>query len=102
MTNLRVDPNDRVAVFAGVGEDGLVTLDAVGVVILEDVALAGQGLVALPAAEVARVPVLRHGLRVLSAENELFREEREKKKNIRLHFLMEMYRERQRDGRKRE
>lgn len=59
------------AVLAGVGEDGLVALDAVGMVVLEDVALASQRLVTLPAAEVTRVPILRHGLGVLPAENEL-------------------------------
>jgi len=49
---LGVDADDLVAVIAGVGEDGLVALGAVGVVILEHVPLPRQGLVTLPAAEV--------------------------------------------------
>jgi len=39
------------------------------VVVAQDVAVAGEGLIALPAAEVARVPVLVHRLGVLAAEN---------------------------------
>lgn len=40
-------------------------------VVAQYVSLAGQALVALPAAEVARMPVLGHCLRVLAAENQL-------------------------------
>lgn len=68
---LGVDADRGVAVLAGVREDGLVALDAVGMVILQDVALPSEGLVALPAAEVARMPVLGHGFGVLPAENEV-------------------------------
>lgn len=50
---LGVDADDAVAVIARIGEYGLVALDAVGMLIAEDVALARQRLVALPAAEVA-------------------------------------------------
>lgn len=64
---LGVDSDDLVALLASVGEDALVALDAVGVVIAQHVALARQRLVALPAAEVPRVPVLVHGLGVLAA-----------------------------------
>lgn len=71
---LRVDTDDGVTVLAGVGKHGLVALDAVRMVILQDISLTGQGVVALPAAEVTRVPVFRHGLRVLPAENELVSE----------------------------
>lgn len=45
-------------------------------VVAQHVTLAGQALVALPAAEVARVPVLGHGLRVLAAENQLQKTQR--------------------------
>lgn len=69
--NLRVDSNDFVAFFAAVGEDALVALDAVGVLVPQDVALASQRLVALPAAEVTAVPVLVHRLGVLATENKL-------------------------------
>lgn len=68
-SHLGVDSNDLAAILAGVGEHRLVALDAVRVVILEDVALAGQAVIALPAAEVARMPVFGHRLRVFSTEN---------------------------------
>lgn len=68
---LGVDADSLVAFLASVGEDGLVALDAVGVVISQDIALTCQGFVALPAAEVTRMPVLRHRLRVLAAEDKL-------------------------------
>lgn len=68
---LRVDADGFVAFFAAVGEDALVALDAVGVLIPQDVALAGQRLVALPAAEVTAVPVLVHRLGVFATENKL-------------------------------
>lgn len=68
---LRVDADDLVALLAAVGEDALVALDAVGVLIAQHVALARERLVALPAAEVATVPVLVHRLGVLATENEL-------------------------------
>lgn len=67
--NLRVDADGFVALLAAVGEDALVTLDAVGVLIAKHVALTGQRLVALPAAEVTAVPVLVHGFGVFAAEN---------------------------------
>jgi len=63
---LGVDADGLAALLTVVGEDGLVALDAVGVVITEHVALPSQRLVALPAAEVAGVPVLVHGLGVLA------------------------------------
>lgn len=68
---LRVDTDGLVAFLAAVGEDALVALDAVRVLIAEDVALAGQRLVALPAAEVTAVPVLVHRLGVFATENKL-------------------------------
>jgi len=40
-------------------------------VVPEHVTLSCQGLITLPTAEVTRVPVLRHRLRVFSAENQL-------------------------------
>jgi hypothetical protein len=66
---LGVNADGLVALLALVGENGLVALDAVRVVVAQDVAVAGEGLIALPAAEVARVPVLVHRLGVLAAEN---------------------------------
>jgi len=65
---LGIDADKRAAVVAGVGEDALVALGAVRVVVLQHVPLARERLVALPAAEVLAVPLLRHGLRVLAAE----------------------------------
>jgi len=66
---LRVDANELAAVIAGVGEDALVALGAVGVFVLQHIALASEALVALPAAEVLAVPLLRHRTSVLAAEN---------------------------------
>lgn len=68
---LGVDADDLVAFLASVGEDTLVALDAIGLFISQDVALSGEGLIALPAAEVTAVPVLVHRLGVFTAENEL-------------------------------
>lgn len=68
---LGVDADGLAALLAGVGEDGLVAGHAVRMLIPQDVALPGQALVALPAAEVLAVPVLVHGLGVLPAENKL-------------------------------
>lgn len=71
ITDLGVDADGLAALLAAVGEHALVALDAVGVVIAQHVALPGERLVALPAAEVPAVPVLVHRLRVLATENEL-------------------------------
>jgi len=65
---LGIDADDDVAVVTGVCEHAFVALGAVGMVVLEHVALARQTLVALPAAEVLCVPVLGHRLRVLAAD----------------------------------
>jgi len=65
-----VDSNQLITLIAGVGKDRFIAADAVGMVITEDITLARQGLVALPTAEVGRVPVLIHRLRVLSAKNQ--------------------------------
>jgi len=65
---LRIDADERVAVVACVSKHALVALGAVGVVVFEHIALAGQRLVALPAAEVLGMPLLRHRLRVLAAD----------------------------------
>lgn len=74
-TDLRVDADGFVALFAAVGEDALVALDAVRVFVTEHIALAGERLVALPAAEVAAVPVLVHRLGVFATENKLWTNE---------------------------
>lgn len=68
-TNLRVDADDFIALLACVGEDVLVAFDAEGMLVTQHVALTSERLVALPTAKVARVPVLRHRLCVLAAEN---------------------------------
>jgi len=64
---LGVDADGTVAIVARVGEQRFVALDAVGMLITQDVTLARQRLVALPAAEVSQMPILGHGLRVLTA-----------------------------------
>ena len=66
---LGVDADGTVAIVARVGEQRFVALDAVGMLITQDVTLARQRLVALPAAEVSQMPILGHGLRVLTAKN---------------------------------
>lgn len=71
LSHLWVNADGSVALLTCVGEHRLVALDAVRMIVPEHVALSCQGLVTLPAAEVARVPVLRHRLRVFSAENQL-------------------------------
>lgn len=68
---LGVNADGLVAFFAAVGEDAFVTLDAVGVFVTKHIALTGERLVALPAAEVAAMPVLVHRLGVLATENKL-------------------------------
>lgn len=64
---LGINTNDLVAVIAGIGEDALVATGAVRMVIFQDIALTSETLIALPTAEVFRVPVLRHRLGVLAA-----------------------------------
>lgn len=73
---LGVDADGPAALLAGVGEDGFIAGDAVGVVIAEDVPLSCQALVALPTAEVLTMPVLVHGFGILPTENQLKRKER--------------------------
>jgi len=68
---LGVDSDGLAALLTGVGEDRLVALYAVRVVVAKNIALSGEGLVALPAAEVAGVPVLVHRLGVFPTENKL-------------------------------
>jgi hypothetical protein len=77
---LGVDSNQRAALLASVGKHALVALDAVGMLIAQNVTLTGQTLVAVPAAKVTRMPVLRHRLCVLATENQLRMREKEKKK----------------------
>lgn len=71
-THLRVDADDLIALFARVGEHLFVALDAVGVVVAQHVSLPGEGVVAVPATEMAIVPVFGHCLRVFPAENQLY------------------------------
>lgn len=60
-----------MALLAAIGEYALVALDAVGMLVSQDISLTRQRLVALPAAEVAAMPVLVHRLSVLATENQL-------------------------------
>lgn len=73
---LGVYADDFVAFLAAIGEHALVTLNAVRMLVPEDVALSCQGFVALPATEMAAVPVLVHRLRVFATENQLQQEYR--------------------------
>lgn len=68
-TNLRVDADDFIALLACVGEDILVAFNAERMLVSQHIALTGERLVALPAAEMARVPVFGHRLCVFTAEN---------------------------------
>uniref|UniRef100_A0A0N8BCT8 Uncharacterized protein n=1 Tax=Daphnia magna TaxID=35525 RepID=A0A0N8BCT8_9CRUS len=63
---LRINADDSIAIVTVVGEDGLVALDAVRMFVAQNVTLPSQRLVALPATEVAQMPILRHGFRVFS------------------------------------
>lgn len=55
---LRINSNDLVALLACIGKYILVAFNAVRMIITQNVTLTGQALIALPAAKVARVPVL--------------------------------------------
>lgn len=66
---LGVNSNYLVATLASVGKDILIALDAIGMVITENVPLPSEGFIALPATEVGGVPILGHGFRVFSTEN---------------------------------
>ena len=68
---LGIDADDAATSVAGVGEDRLVALDAVRMLVAQHIALACQRFVALPAAEVAQVPIFRHGFGVFAAKNQL-------------------------------
>lgn len=63
---LRIDTNDFVTLLAAISENALVTLDAVRMLVPENVTLSCQGFVALPATKMPTVPVLVHRLRVLA------------------------------------
>ena len=71
VTHLGVGADWRLALLTGVGEQVLVALDAVGVLLAQDVAMSRQRHVAVEAAEVAAVPVLLHRLGVLAREDQL-------------------------------
>ena len=71
--HLGVRPDPLVALLAGVGEEIIVALDAVRMIVAEDVALARQRIITIPAAEVAAVPILIHGFCKLAAEYQLKR-----------------------------
>ena len=69
LTYLRIDADNTVAIVAAVGENSLVAFDTIRVLVTQNVALARQRLVALPAAKMTQVPILGHGFRVLATEN---------------------------------
>lgn len=68
-TYLRVDADDFVAFLASISENALVALDAVGMLVSQDISLTCQRLIALPAAEVGSMPILVHCLSVITTEN---------------------------------
>ena len=70
---LGVGSDGHLALLAGVGEEVLVALDAERVVVTQDVPVAGQRQVAVPAREVPRVEVLIHRLGVLPRKDQLQR-----------------------------
>jgi len=61
---LRIDADDTVAVVAAVGEHSFVAFDAIRMLVTQNVALARQRLVTLPAAKMTQMPILGHGFRV--------------------------------------
>lgn len=66
---LRIDADRLVALLTNVGKHILVAFDAVGMLVTQNIPLTGETFVALPTAEVTRMPILRHGLGVLATEN---------------------------------
>lgn len=76
LSHLRVNSDDFIALLAVIGKHILVAANAIGMIVPKHVALAGQGVVTVPAAEVIVVPVLGHCLRVFTAENQLQWDER--------------------------
>lgn len=63
---LGVGTDGHLALLTGVGEEVLIAFDAEGVVVAQDVAMAGQRQVAVPARKVPRVEVLIHRFGVLT------------------------------------
>jgi hypothetical protein len=68
---LGVDSDRLGTLITGVGEYLLVTPHAIRMLITEDVSLAGQGVITLPAAKVAGVPILIHGFSVFPTEDQI-------------------------------
>lgn len=77
---LRINANNFVAFFTWIGEDRLVTLDAVWMIITKNVSLSVEGFITLPTAEMATMPILVHRFRILATENQL--QQKEKKNKI--------------------
>lgn len=69
VTYLGIDTDDLIAFFASIGEDILVAFNAIGMIVTYDITLAGEAFIALPAAEMAGMPILIHGLCVFTTEN---------------------------------
>lgn len=67
----RVDSDDLAALLAGVRELALVALNAVRLLLLQHIALAGQIRVAVPTQKVVDVETFVHGLQVFVGEDEL-------------------------------
>lgn len=68
-THLRIDADNFVAFVACVGKHIFVAFNAVRMIVAKNIPLSGQAFVTLPAAEVARVPILGHGFGVFATEN---------------------------------
>lgn len=66
---LRIDSDDLVAFVACICEYIFVAFNAIRMLVTQYISLTGQTFVTLPAAEMTRVPVLVHCLRVFTAEN---------------------------------
>lgn len=66
---LRIDSNDLVTFVACICEYIFVAFNAVRMLITQHISLTSQTFVTLPAAEMTRMPVLVHCLRIFTAEN---------------------------------
>jgi len=69
---LGVGSNDCLTLVTHVCKHRLVAVDAVGVLITQDVTVTGQRQITVETGEVTRMPVVVHCLRVLGREYQLF------------------------------
>lgn len=68
---LGVSSNGCLALLAAISKEVLVALDAVGVLLAQDVTMTRQVKVAVPAAEVPAMPILIHRLGILARKDQL-------------------------------